>query len=145
VHQLVVHQRVHAFAGREGLVDEADRRGVHQQRVARHCAGRRIAVVAEVLEQDRDLAVGIEAEVRALGGEGVGEGPRCVWSEVRKRGIEVDQPELPGLEAGEAGRGGAVACAGRDRQDRSNDHQLPGTAPCPHALLLVLVVGSWIE
>jgi hypothetical protein len=61
MHELVVHQREHAFARNEGFERIGKRRDVDAQRVVRRRARAGVAVVAEILEQHIDLAVGCPA------------------------------------------------------------------------------------
>ena len=68
MHELVIHERVHAFAGRESFESEPDRRNVDKQHVARHGAGGSIAIVAKVFEKNGYLAIRVEAEARLLAG-----------------------------------------------------------------------------
>ena len=64
VDQLVVHQRVHALAGRKGLEGVGQRRDVEEQRIARRRGRDGVAVVGEVLQQDGRRSDGVQPNIR---------------------------------------------------------------------------------
>ena len=99
VHQLVVRQRVDALARAEGFERQHGRCHVDEDAIAGRAEDRGcIAAVAEVLQQDRDLAVRLVAEQLLLRVEAVQKTLGDVGSERRTRRIEVDDLEFVGLD-----------------------------------------------
>ena len=71
VRQFVIHQREKALAGRESLHRQRQGRDIEQDHVARGAERGRIAVVGEILEQDRDRFPGLPVQIVLVKGEGV--------------------------------------------------------------------------
>ena len=110
VHELVIGLRVHALAGTERLERQVLGRDVDERAIARRSGYGRIAGIGEILQQDRDAAVGRVAKQPLLGAQRVDEALRGVRNEVIGAG-EIDQAQLFGLDvfhlrAGKPGQNG---------------------------------------
>ena len=116
VHQLVVHERIHALAGGIGLEGERERRDVERERVAGRGARRGVAVIGEILEQDQRAVVGGPAEHALLPVERVLERADRVRREIGER-IHVDEAHVLRLDERQA-EGAFFRLPGRRGQGR---------------------------
>jgi hypothetical protein len=134
VHELVVHQRVHALARRVGLERVRDRRDVEREQVARRRVDAGAAVVGEVLEQERRRLRRLPAEARALPLERVAERPRGVRAEEAER-LEPDEPKLRGLDVRHPERVVVLCrrhrCGDRRREQQHSSQQTPHPLALP--------------
>jgi hypothetical protein len=92
--ELVIGQGEEALARAERLEGEAERSDVEEVRVVRRRTRRGIAIVAEVLEQNRGPFPRRPVEHLAVIGERVGERPADIGREIGLRRIEVQQPKV---------------------------------------------------
>src|SRR5213082_850139 len=104
-------------------------RTAHWKRRCRGISGwgrgyrRRVGAVAEVLQQHVDAPVGHVVEQALVGGESAQEALRRVRNEVFLARVEINDPQLPGLDEGEIGSSGGKC--GPDRDERCQQTQ-PG-------------------
>jgi hypothetical protein len=127
VDQLMVGERVDTLTGAERFERQHRRCHVDEDAIARRAEDRRgIAAVAEVLQQDGDLAVGLVAEPGLLRVQAVEKTLRHVRREVTAGRVEVDDLQLIGLDDLE------VLCTRRCRGTRAaerGNQERPRTRP----------------
>src|ERR1700722_5216179 len=96
--QFVVHQRVHALAGREGLEGVGQRRNVELEPVVWLNVSMSITVIHKILQQDRCGLGRPPPEYAALPSQRIGErayGMRLEEAQV----VVVEKIEIPGFHA----------------------------------------------
>src|ERR1019366_5638634 len=98
VGQLVVHQGEEPLAGREGLEGLAERGDVDQDGVVRRSPRRGVAVVGKVLQQHGGLVPRLPAPGLLLEGHGVLEAARHIGRQIGLRRVEIEQPQILGLQ-----------------------------------------------
>ncbi len=151
VHQLVVHELVHALGGSRGLEREGDGRYVDDDRVRRHGYCAAIAVIREVEQQDRRLLRGLIAQDALLAIERVVIRFDDARDEIGLGRIEVQESQLirfgglQGLRVCDPGKHESQPDDWQDPQCRT--HRAPcfgmlrgrGIAPRPLASLIFLL------
>ena len=100
----MVHQPAHAFVGRRGFVDVVKRRNADVDVVQRDHVRTAVAIVAEVLQQNRYFAGGLIAEGAFVEFKGVVEGAHQLRREVGIVRIVEQQPQILGLDLAQLGR-----------------------------------------
>ena len=103
VHQLVVHRRVHALAGRRSLERAGVGRDVHDELAARRGSRVRVAVVDEVLQQHHRALGRLPAEHPAMPVPCVGERADRERREIGEVVVVVEL-DVPGVDLGEVDR-----------------------------------------
>ena len=121
VHQLVVHEPVHALVGGDGLVGRTDGGGLEQEQVARDRSGAGVAGIPEVVEEDGHRLRGSELEEPLVEGEGVLEAARRVGHQVGLQWVPVDQVEIVGLQGVETEAPAGRPSPGEEHQERGAD------------------------
>ena len=127
----MVHQRVHALAGRKCLEGTRQRGNVEYQKAPRGNDRRYIAEVREILQEHGRRLRGHPTKGAALPRQRVAERADRVWLEIAQR-IEVDKLQVRGPDVGHPER----ALLGGGARDHEREHGAqPGAAhPRPHAL-----------
>ncbi len=116
VDRLMVHQGVEALARAEGLEGLAERGDVHQDGVVGRSPRGRVAVVGEILEQDRGLVPWRPTPLLLLEGHGVQEAAGDVGRQIGLGRVEVEQPQVLGLDPREVDLLGGRMGLGRRRR-----------------------------
>ena len=98
VRELVIVEGEEALAGREGLHRQRERRDVEQHHVARAAERGGIAVIAEVLEQDRRPVPRLPVEFLLMEGERVFERAGEIGRQIGLDRVDVEQRQVLGFE-----------------------------------------------
>ena len=128
VDEFVVHQREDALAGSQRLERLVHGGDVDQKRVVRRRARGGVAVVGEVLEQNRDLLPRLPFEDALLEFERVQRRTRHVRREVGFRRIEIEDVDVLRFDTIEFDFIGAGKAAQRAQQQQAQQrraHELP--------------------
>ena len=92
--ELMVEQSEEALARSEGLHRLAQGRDVEEDRVVGRGARRGVAIVAEVLEQDRDRLPRLPVELLLVEGDRIFERSADVRRQIGLRRVEIEQVEV---------------------------------------------------
>jgi hypothetical protein len=140
VRELVSGGPAEPLSGRDGLVRLSRGGDVEKDSIAGRWYRRRVRAVAEVLKEDADAPVGYVVEQSLVGGEPAQEALRRARHEVVFTGIEINNPQLLGLDELEIGGPGRQCSAERDERCREVRPELPTPpsvgvrVPAPSAL-----------
>jgi hypothetical protein len=116
--QLVVHDGVQSFVGRERFERETKRGNLNPDEIVRHRRRSRVPGVAQIEQQDGQVVGRIEAKQLLLKIQRVECRPRDVRNQIRLGGVDVDDAEAGRLLFGELCAGG---CREGSERGKSND------------------------
>ena len=127
----MVHDRRQPFARQDRFEGQAQRGNLDAQGVVRHRPGRRVAIVREVREQDRELPLGLVLEECGEEGVRVPECLRRIGRQIVFRRGDVDQAQVAALERRKLrkrrrGQGPDGECHDDEDPRRAERQALPG-------------------
>jgi hypothetical protein len=118
VHELVIHQRAHAFVGSDRLEREVEGGDLDRHHIARDGARSRVARVREIGEQHRDGTGRLELEKILCEAQRIQKRACRMRDEVGLGAVEVDQPDFRRLDRRELGVGPSRWHADSERAEK---------------------------